>query len=52
MPIYDVHIAAPAINEVITTEADNEQQAKERAVYSALWRLMLDAECTVTEQSP
>jgi hypothetical protein len=34
--IYEVTVQAPAINELVTTEADSEQQAKERAVYSAI----------------
>jgi hypothetical protein len=33
--IYNVTIHAPAIYEVVVTEADDEQQAKERAIYSA-----------------
>jgi hypothetical protein len=48
--IYDVHVEAPAINEVITTEAESEEQAKERAVYSALQRQAQNATVTVKEQ--
>lgn len=50
MPIYTVTVKAPAINEQIVTEADNEQQAKERAVYSALQRQTQAAEVTVEKQ--
>ena len=50
--IYEVAIVAPAINELVTTEADNEQQAKERAIYSALQRQAQAAIVTVTEQAP
>ena len=49
--IYDVTVQAPAISEVITTEADSEEQAKERAVYSALQRQISNATVTVVEQS-
>jgi hypothetical protein len=48
--IYEVTISAPAIREVVVTEADSEQQAKERAVYSALQRQMDAATVTVKEQ--
>lgn len=48
--IYDVVVQAPAINEVITTEAESEQQAKERAVYSALERQLSQATVVVKEQ--
>lgn len=48
--IYTVRIVAPAIDEIITTEADSEQQAKDRAVYSALQRQSKAAEVTVVEQ--
>jgi hypothetical protein len=50
--IYTVRIVAPAINEIVTTEADDEQQAKERAIYSALQRQAQAATVTVTEQPP
>ena len=48
--IYDVIVQAPAINEMITTEADSEQQAKERAIYSALERQLEKATVVVKEQ--
>ena len=48
--IYTVEIEAPAINEIITTEADNEEQAKERAIYSAMQRQFQNATVTVEEQ--
>jgi hypothetical protein len=38
MPVYQVTIAAPAVNEEVVTSAANEQEAKERAVASALQR--------------
>lgn len=50
--IYTVHVEAPAIDELVTTEADSEQQAKERAVYSALQRQAQAATVTVREQPP
>lgn len=50
--IYDVTVVAPAIAEIITTEADSEQQAKERAIYSALERQLSQATVTVKEQAP
>jgi hypothetical protein len=48
--IYEVVITAPAINEKVVTEADDEQQAKERACYSALQRQMQTATVTVQRQ--
>lgn len=48
--IYTVEIEAPAIDEVVTTEADNEEQTKERAIYSALQRQFQNATVTVEEQ--
>ena len=50
MPIYNVSVQAPAINEMVVTEADNEEQAKERAVYSALQRQAQNAQVTVEQQ--
>jgi flavin-binding protein dodecin len=38
--IYEVTIHAPAINEVVTTSADSEEQAIERAVASAVQRML------------
>lgn len=49
MAIYQVHIEAPAINETVTTAADNPQQARERAVASALLRQSEVASVTVEE---
>ena len=51
MPIYNVTIRAPAISERVVTEAADAQQAKERAVYSALQRQFDAAEVIVVEQS-
>ena len=51
MPIYTVRVEAPAINEEIVTEADDPEQAKARALGSALARQMREADVTVTEQS-
>jgi hypothetical protein len=48
--IYEVTVQAPAINELVTTEADNEEQAKERAIYSALQRQAQAATVTVKQQ--
>lgn len=48
--IYQVSIVAPPIDEIVTTEADSAEQAKERAVYSALQRQAQAAVVTVTEQ--
>ena len=50
MPIYTVTIEAPAINEQVVTEADDAQQARDRAIASALARQAEDAEVTVIEQ--
>jgi hypothetical protein len=47
--IYQVRIEAPAINEVVTTAADNPEQAKERAVVSAMQRQSDAATVTVVE---
>jgi hypothetical protein len=38
MGVYKVTVKAPAIDEKVVTSADNEEQAKERAVASALGR--------------
>jgi hypothetical protein len=48
--IYEVTIVAPAINELIVTEADSPEQAKERAIYSALQRQFEAGTVTVVEQ--
>jgi hypothetical protein len=50
MPIYTVIVYAPEINEEIVTEADSEQQACERAAYSALQRQIENATVTAAEQ--
>jgi hypothetical protein len=44
--IYEVTLAAPAINEVVVTSAESEEQAIERAVYSALQRMLKAGEAT------
>lgn len=49
MAIYQVHIVAGAIDETVTTSADSAEQARERAVGSALQRVMADAVVTVEE---
>jgi hypothetical protein len=46
MPIFSVELTAPAINEVVVTEADDEEQAIERAVYSAVQRMLKAGEAT------
>ena len=38
MPIYKVTIEAPALNEEVVTSAESEEQARERAIASALQR--------------
>jgi len=48
--IYEVTVQAPAINELVTTEADSEEQAKERAIHSALQRQAQAATVTVEQQ--
>lgn len=48
--IYEVTIMAPSVNEVITVEADSEQQARERAMYSALQRQFENATITIETQ--
>ena len=50
--IYQVEITAPPIDELVVTEADSPEQAKERAVYSALQRQAQAAVVTVSEQAP
>jgi hypothetical protein len=45
--IYEVSLAAPEIREIVTVAADSEEQAKERAVYSALQRQAKAATVTV-----
>ena len=50
MPIYNVTVKAPAINEEIVVNADNAAQASARAVGSALARQREAVEVTVTEQ--
>jgi hypothetical protein len=45
--IYEVTINAPAIHEVVTTSADSEEEAIERAVVSALTRWRDKAHVTV-----
>ena len=52
MSIYEVSIVAPGIDELVVTEADSPEQAKERAVYSALQRQAEAAVVVVTEQAP
>jgi len=49
--IYEVTIVAPAINETVVTEAASEEQAKERAAYSALQR-QIQAATVTTELVP
>jgi hypothetical protein len=46
--IYRVTLSAPAINEEVVTEADSEAQAIERAVYSAMQRMLKAGEATAT----
>jgi hypothetical protein len=45
--IYSVTIDAPAIYETVVTSADSEEQARERAVASALQRQAAAATITV-----
>jgi hypothetical protein len=49
MPIYKVTVQAPAINEEVVTSADSEEQAKERAIASALQRQADSATVRVVE---
>ena len=51
MPVYEIMITAPAVNEIVVTSADDEQQAKERACYSALQRLG-DAATIIVKEIP
>ena len=51
MPIYTVVIKAPEIYEEVVVNAENEQQAKDRAVVSALLRQKEAAVVTVKEQN-
>jgi hypothetical protein len=48
MPIFEVTLQAPAINEVVVTTADSETQAIERAVYSAIQRMLKTGEASAT----
>jgi len=50
MPIYTVTISAPEIHEEIVVNADSEQQARDRAVSSALARQAEAAVVVVEEQ--
>jgi len=50
MPVFTVVIKAPAIYEETVVNADDEDQARARAVASALGRQAEAAEVTVTEQ--
>ncbi len=50
--IYKVHIEAPAINEDVILQAEDEQQAKEAAIYSAVQRQAKAATVTVTQAPP
>jgi len=44
--IYEVTLQAPAINEVVITSADSEVQAIERAVASAVQRMLQSGSAT------
>jgi hypothetical protein len=44
--IYEVQLQAPQIHETVVTSADSEEQAIERAVYSALQRMLKAGEAT------
>jgi hypothetical protein len=46
VPIFSVELHAPAINEIVTTSADDEEQAIEFAVYSAVQRMLKAGEAT------
>jgi hypothetical protein len=46
--VYEVELQAPAINEIVITSADSEAQAIERAVYSAVQRMLKAGEATAT----
>jgi hypothetical protein len=46
--IYEVKLQAPAINEIVMTSADSEEQAIEYAVYSALQRMLKSGEAVAT----
>lgn len=50
--VYEVTLNAPAINEVVVTAADSEEQAKERAVGSAMQRMLKAGNATVRELPP
>lgn len=49
MPIYEVQVIVPAHNEVLTTAAESEAQAKEIAVTSASQRVRESVIVTVRE---
>jgi hypothetical protein len=46
--IYEVTLQAPAINEVVVTSADSEVQAIERAVASAVQRMLKAGSASVS----
>jgi hypothetical protein len=46
--IWQVELQAPAINEVVVTSAASEQQAIERAVYSAVQRMLKEGQAVAT----
>lgn len=50
MPIYDVTIKAPPIYERVVVNAESTEQAKARAVTSAMARQAEAAKVTVVEQ--
>jgi hypothetical protein len=52
MPVYRVRLQAPAIDEVVVTSADDEEQAKERAAASAVQRALKAGTVTVIEIPP
>jgi hypothetical protein len=47
MPIYNVRVVAPAINEATLVEAVSVQEAKEKAIYHSLERQYKAAEITI-----
>jgi hypothetical protein len=50
MAVYTVTIKVPEVNEEVVVNADSPEQAQERAVHSAMNRLVQSADVTVVEQ--
>jgi hypothetical protein len=52
MPVYQITITAPAINDEVVLAAESEHEARALAVSNALGRQAKEATVTVTEVPP